>query len=521
MQLFRRTAPTPIPAMALIDALDEPTLFGTEFADASWTPWRVALAALEGRQLDDEGLRLYRSCTGRQNPPNAPVREFVAVVGRRGGKSRVAAALAVEAACLRDWQPFLAPGEVATVAVIAADRAQARTTFGYIRGLLESSPMLAQRITGQTAHTLTLAGRVRIEVTTASARTTRGYTFAAVICDELAFWRSELTSEPDVEVLGAVRPGMTTLPGSRLICISSPYARRGALWDAFKDHYGRENDPVLVWKAPSAVMNPAIDPAAVTAAYVRDPSSAAAEYGAEFRTDVEQFLSRELLDAVVVPGRTALPPVSGTSYVAFVDPSGGAQDAMSLAIAHNESQGGHVHVVLDVVASRTPPFSPESVVKEFTKLLKAYGVGAVTGDRYAGEWPREAFGKRGISYVVSEQPKSALYVEFLPLLTSQRVALLDNKQLLQEALGLERRTARSGKDSIDHSPHQHDDLINSAAGACVLAAGAGEVRVACTQDVQEWPLRRALRLGAHDGGESNPYDTWTVQPGEPWFPLPR
>ena len=129
--------------LSLCDALADARLFGVQFADASWLPWRVVLAALEGRTLDGDGLRLYRACTGRQTPPNASVREFVAIVGRRGGKSRIGALLAVEAACFRDWTPFLAPGEVATIAVIAADRSQARTVFSYVAGLLDSVPMLA------------------------------------------------------------------------------------------------------------------------------------------------------------------------------------------------------------------------------------------------------------------------------------------------------------------------------------------------------------------------------------------
>jgi hypothetical protein len=492
-----------VPTLSLVDTLDAEGLFAGQFGDESWQPWRVVLAALEGRALDEQGVALYRACTGRQTLPTEPVKEFVAIVGRRGGKSRVGALLAIEAACLRDWTPYLAPGETATVALIAADRSQARTTFGYIAGLLDAVPMLAQRVTRRRAHAIELGKRVRIEVTTASARTTRGYTFAAVICDELAFWRSETSVEPDVEVLAAVRPGMTTLPGSRLICISSPYSRRGALWQAFKDHYGREGDPVLVWKASSAVMNPAIDPAAVEAAYQRDPASAAAEYGAEFRTDVEAFLTRELLDAVVVPGRTALPPVSGTNYLAFVDPSGGAQDAMTLAIAHSERQDGHLTAVLDLVAARQPPFSPESVVREFSKVLKSYGVGCVTGDRYSGEWCREGFARYGIAYMVSEHTKSQLYGEWLPLVTSQRVALLEQPKLVQEALGLERRTARGGRDSIDHGPHGHDDLLNAAAGALVLAAqrGAGDAGVL----VCEREPSAVLAAMIHEFGPIEPY----------------
>ena len=48
--------------------------------------------------------------------------------------------------------------------------------------------------------------------------------------------------------------------------------------------------------------------------------------------------------------------------------------------------------------------------------------------------------------------------------------MLDNQRLTNQLLGLERRTARSGKDSIDHAPHAHDDLANACAGVLVTAA---------------------------------------------------
>jgi hypothetical protein len=44
--------------------------------------------------------------------------------------------------------------------------------------------------------------------------------------------------------------------------------------------------------------------------------------------------------------------------------------------------------------------------------------------------------------------------------------------MIAQFLGLERRTARGGKDSIDHAPQSHDDLANVAAGALVTAASA-------------------------------------------------
>ena len=189
---------------------------------------------------------------------------------------------------------------------------------------------------------------------------------------------------------------MASIPGSVLLCASSPYARRGALWEAFKRHWAKVDGP-LVWRATTRDMNPTIRQSIIDRALERDHASASAEYLAEFRRDIEAFVSLEAVEACVSAGVLERPRVSGKAYSAFVDPSGGSADAMTLAIAHKE---GEV-VVLDAVRERKPPFSPEAVVVEFAKTIKAYGLASVTGDRYAGEWPREQFRKHGIRYDLS------------------------------------------------------------------------------------------------------------------------
>jgi hypothetical protein len=110
-------------------------------------------------------------------------------------------------------------------------------------------------------------------------------------------------------------------------------------------------------------------------------------------------------------------------------------------------------------------------VSEFAQLLKRYRVSKVQGDRYAGEWPREAFKRYGISYEASAKPKSDLYRDLLPRLNSREVELLDNDRLLAQLVGLERRTARGGRDSIDHGPGSHDDVANAVAGCLVGVLG--------------------------------------------------
>lgn len=457
--------------MTILQALR--SIFAPWFKGNSWQAWLSFLAALFGLPMNDAQAEIFRRHTGRSALPAASAKEGWLIVGRRGGKSLIAALVAVYLACFRDYLPFLGPGEVATIMVIAADRRQARVIMRYVAGFFDHIPMLSALVANQTKESIELSNRVVIEIHTASFRSTRGYTLAAVICDEIAFWRSDESANPDSEIIAALRPGLATIPGALLLCISSPYARRGALWQAYAKHFAQDNDPVLVWQADTLSMNPSLDPSIVEAAFEDDPSSAAAEYGAQFRRDIESYVPREVVEACTVPDRLELPYCAGLVYYGFADPSGGSQDSFTLAIAHNEDG----RVILDAIRERKPPFSPGDVTEEYAALLKSYHVGTVRGDRYAGEWPREKSREHGIEYQPAEKPKSDLYREFLPLLTTKQVELLDHKRLFAQLCGLERRTARGGRDSIDHSPGAHDDLCNSAAGALLLASEGGSGRV--------------------------------------------
>jgi hypothetical protein len=147
---------------------------------------------------------------------------------------------------------------------------------------------------------------------------------------------------------------------------------------------------------------------------------------------------------------------------------------MTLAIAHYDRDN---RVVLDAVREVRPPFSPTVVVDEFACLLKLYHVMAVTGDRWGGEFVREPFREHGIRYELCDRPKSDLYRDFLPALNSGKAELLDNPRLVAQLCALERRVARSGRDSIDHPPSGHDDLANAASGALVLAAGSSGMEI--------------------------------------------
>ncbi len=451
----------PATSLTLLQACRDANLFAPWFEDPlTWRAWFAFIAALFGLPLTDKQLAIYRKHTGRTEAPSEPAKEGWLICGRRAGKSLILSIIAVYLATFRDYRPFLQPGERATIAVIASDRKQARTILRYIGALLREVPMLAAMIERETSESFDLINSVTIEVSTASSRGTRGYTFAAVLCDEIAFWPDEFSSDPDVEILNAVRPGLGTIDGSMLLCASSPHAKRGALYGAYRRHYGADGSPVLVWKAATREMNETYSQEKLDAAYEEDAASASAEYGAEFRSDIAAFIERETVEACVSTGVRERLYDAQLSYVGFVDPSGGSRDSFTLAIGHRQGE----KIVLDAIRERKPPFSPDAVTREYAELLKNYRISKITGDKFAGAFSAEAFAKHGITYEQSAKPKSDLYVDMLPILNSGNVDLLDEPRLTAQLVGLERRTARSGRDSIDHPPNGHDDLANVVAG---------------------------------------------------------
>jgi hypothetical protein len=428
----------------------------------TWSAWFAFLRVLFNLPLSDVDYRIYTECTAREELPEEPVREAWLICGRRAGKSFVLATVAVYLAIFRDWSRYVVPGERPTIKVIAVNREQAHVIYHYIRALLIEVPTLDELVQWKDKDTIELTTGVVIQVATMSYRGIRGFAVCAALCDENAFWRSDESANPDTEVLNALRPAMATVPGSLLLCASSPYSRRGAMYQTYRRYWGKSGK-VLVWKAPTLMMNSTVDRRVIEEAYDDDPAYAAAEYGAEFRTDIESFVSREVIEGLVVPDRHELAPVSGTVYSAFVDPSGGSADSMTLAIGHFDGLQLD-HSVLDALREVQPPFSPESVVTDFAELLRSYRVVTVTGDRYGGEWPAERFREHGIDYRPAEKSKSDIYREFLPIANSGRCELLDHPRLVAQLCSLERRTARGGRDSIDHMPGGHDDVANAACG---------------------------------------------------------
>jgi hypothetical protein len=289
-------------------AISDPELLGGAFAGPSWDTWRAILKAAYGEPLDAAELALFRTVAGDRAPPRHRVRELIVIAGRRSGKDSIASAIATTAA-IADYGPHLRPGERASVICMAVDREQAKIVQRYTAGYFREVPLLRPLVGRETDDGLELVNGVEIVIATNNYRSVRGRSIACAIFDEAAFWRSEDSASPDYEIYNAVLPGMVTLPGAILVVITTAYRRSGLAYTQWASHFGKDDDGVLVVYGPSTAFNPSLPQHVIDAALARDPEAAAAEWLSEWRSDLSDFLDRELIEAAIDPGVLVRAPV--------------------------------------------------------------------------------------------------------------------------------------------------------------------------------------------------------------------
>jgi hypothetical protein len=450
----------------IVEAIKDERFFRPIFKDlATWQNWLVLLKAYFGLEMTPDEFAVYQKYTGRPDVPKKEFGELWIAAGRRSGKSLMSSVIAVYLALFNDFQKYLSPGERAIIQIIASDRAQAKLILDYVRGIFETNPVFGQYVEQDFREAIHLNNSVSIEVMSCSFRSIRGRSVAAVIFDEIAFFFSD-GHKPDSEILAAVRPGLATFgDASKLIAISSPYSRSGVLYEHWERYWGKPDKNVLFWRAPTRIMNPTISQELIDSEMQKDRSAAESEWMASWRSDIEGFLSPDVIkSAAVLPGELAPKPYQ--IYSAFVDSSGGRQDRYSLGIGHYDYD--QKKMVVDLVRGWDPPFDPHKVTQEVSEVCRRYRIHRLTGDRYAARWVSEAFAKHGIVYSNSELSKSKLFLEFEGVINTGQILIPKNKDLINELLNLERRTGRSGRDSVDHAPKGSDDLANSVAGCAYL-----------------------------------------------------
>ena len=395
----------------------------------------------------DDADRDFLKIVADREPPTKPVRELWIAAGRRCGKDSIASLIAAHAAMTFDRQGRLRPGERATILCLAPDKETASICFKYVRELFASVPMLNAMVLRTTADTLELSNQVDITVVAANFKSIRGRALALVVLDEVAFFASDTSANPDLEIVRAILPGLSTL-GGQIVAISSPYRRSGILYERFKAHHGQPSDEILVVKAATRTLNPGFDQAIVDQAIAEDAAAASAEFLGEFRSDIAGWLSPEVIEIAIDRGVIVRQPnTTMFDYVGYIDSaSGSGADSFTAAVSHIE---GDV-AVLDFVLEIRPPFSAAEAVAQVARALKMYGLTSGQGDRYAGGIITDLLASNGIQYVHSSRDTSTVFSDAASLFSSGRVRILDLPRLISQLNALERRTAPGGRDRIGH-----------------------------------------------------------------------
>jgi hypothetical protein len=454
--------------IAMRDALADPKLLGHALSGESWSAWRTLLIAAVGEKLTPTERKAFKRFTGRAREPGSMVETFLAVAGRRSGKSRAMAVLIVYLAILVDWSDDLSLGERGIAMFLAPSERQAATTFRYAAAIIDAAPLLRARVTGRTADVIELDRGVDLEIAAASWRRSRGATAVAIVLDECSFLHTgDESTNSDTELMIALRPSLATTNGPMLIT-SSPGAMEGIVFRLFKRHFGPDGDTrTLVVQSDSRGLNPRLSKRVIDRAFEDDPVAAESEFGGSFRQAMAAYLDRAIVEKAIERGASTRMVRPGTQYVAFVDVAGGSgTDSFTCAIGHKwvSDNSGREICVLDALLEVRPPFDPDVVTASVATLLRTWNVSHVIGDAYAASWPITAFARHGIGYSHATLSASEIYLHCVPLFTAGRVLLLDQPRLVDQLCALRRKVGQGGRESVDHPRGAHDDLANAVAG---------------------------------------------------------
>jgi hypothetical protein len=313
----------------------------------------------------------------------------------------------------------------------------------------------------------------RIACYPCTLRSLRAVSIPAAILDEVGFWRLEGAADADVEVQASIRRGMLGFSRPRAVKISTPYMKSGLLYADFQRAWGVDDPDLLVWRAPTALMNPTITRERLERERRLDPLRFAREYAAEFAEDISAFLVGAWVDDAVMVGWHEIPPQQGVANcIAAVDPSGGGNDTFALAIVFLEGEGPErclVQAVGRAWGGRGQAIDLQGVVGEIASIAQRYGVREVVGDAYAAGWTRQEFERAGLRYAEAKFSRSEAYLEAEPLFAQGRIGILDDPVLHRELKLLERRRRAGGRTVVDHPSGSayHDDRANAL---CLAAA---------------------------------------------------
>jgi hypothetical protein len=430
--------------------------FGPSFGDLGpWRRWVAFLRLLYGEKLERGDRVIIAQHTSAKPRYGAGYRTALALCGRQSGKSSVAAAIAVHE--VLDAKRART-GEVYSLLVAQDERAARKIALSYCTSLVEQSPNYRERLlTDPRKSELLFDNSARLLCLPCVPSSVRGYRAVCCVVDELCHFPGDGL---DAEMIDALRPTLSSTDG-RLICISSPGAPSGVAYD-----WVQRGDPdVLIWRAPSYLMNPTISRTFLDALKRGDPMAYAREIEGEFGATETTLLDPRQVEAACRADAKHLEPREGVRFEAFVDLSGGRVDRAALAICHVEDG----RAIVDALHYWSPPFAPSDFVQSCLPLLQRFGIHRVRGDYFGAELNADLWRAAGIEYNRSHLTRSQILLSMVPVFAGGLCELPADPLMVCEFKALQRRATRSGREVTEHPRAGSDDVCNAAAGAIVHA----------------------------------------------------
>ena len=264
-------------------------------------------------------------------------------LGRRSGKTLMAAVTATYAACmLADaYKAFLRPGERFYIISVANTLDQAKIALQGVKDLINGSPILKPLIVRETSDTLELSNGAVFRAMPASSRGGRGMACPLIIFDEIAH---ALDTEGGNAAGGSLYQSLSPATAQfgklgKILMLSSPWIQSGIFWDLFKQASGGSFPNMQVRQEPSWEMNPTLSPEFLDLERARDPELFNVEYGANFSQSLSTLLTGDLIESAINYERSVLPPQAKFKgqYYLSLDPAKGNRDKYTAIIVHYDA----------------------------------------------------------------------------------------------------------------------------------------------------------------------------------------
>jgi hypothetical protein len=441
----------------IIQAINDPRVIGDEVSLAQG----CLLKSIYGLPLNAAELEIFREATRRTEYVPRVYRDVSVLAGRRSGKSsRICAAIGVFEGCIAAHK--LALGETGIVLIVAPTEKQGRVTFKLIEARITNSPTLRRLVkkvrSSPNESEIELTNGRTISVQAANSKHLRSASLVCVILEEGCFFKDADSGAYNLaEIIRAVRPGTLTMPGSKLVRVSSPWSKSGPMWDDWRLRNERPN--TLCWKLPSWIMNPSLPSDELARERERDEAYFLREYGAEFLDAASALLPTEMVENCVARGQTEFPPKTDTLYTAALD-AGFKSDSFAFALSSSEGDRVRLDLIREWKPRKGRPVQFADVLAEIVATMRLYGCSTIYGDRVAAEPIRQTLLSQGITFTETTtlgRRASGIFQTVRAKVIAGQLVLPDNPELTNQLKRLEVTVGAGGAERVEASVG-HDDM---------------------------------------------------------------